>query len=61
MPFLDNEFVEFGLSIPVDMKIRTDIYRKILEKAFPESMDVPTTNDLLGIKSKLKDFLYIID
>ncbi len=57
MPFLDNEFVEFALSVPMDMKIRTDIYRRIMEKAFPEVMDIPTTNDIKGMKAKLKAFL----
>lgn len=57
MPFLDNEFVEFALSVPMDMKIRSDIYRKIMEKAFPEIMNIPTTNDIQGIKTKFKAFL----
>lgn len=57
MPFLDNEFVEFAFSIPPEMKIKKDIYREILKKSFPETMNIPTTNDSKGVKSYIKNFL----
>jgi hypothetical protein len=56
-PFLDNEFVEFGLSIPLSMKVRDDIYRKILERLFPDVMKIETTNDPKSLKEYLKNGL----
>lgn len=56
-PFCDNEFVEFALSIPVDMKLRNNIYVKILKASFPEIMQIPSTNDPKDFKEKLKKFL----
>lgn len=57
MPFCDNEFVEFALSIPVDMKLRNDIYRKILDRSFPMLKDAPTTNDVVRMKDKFRHIL----
>ena len=45
-PLLDNDVVEFALSVPPKMKIR-GIYSKILKNAYPEIMRIPTTNDLV--------------
>lgn len=44
-PFFDNEFVEFSLSILPRMKFFDHVYPKILKKAFPDAMKIPTTND----------------
>lgn len=44
-PFLDNNLVEFSLSIPPEMKVKNHIYQKILERSFPEVMRIPSTND----------------
>ena len=41
--FLDNDFVEFCLAMRP--KYKKDIYVKILKKAFPKIMSIPTTND----------------
>ena len=57
MPFLDNEFVEFGLSIPAGLKVQRNLYRRILDKAFPELKGVPSTNQYKGIKDAIKGFL----
>jgi len=57
MPFCDNEFVEFAFSIPIEMKLRHDIYRKILDKAFPQLKDAPTTNDTVHLKDRFKKML----
>lgn len=43
-PFLDNEFVEFCLSVPPKMKLGKKIYYRILKSAFPEIMKIPSTN-----------------
>jgi len=57
MPFCDNEFIEFALSIPVDMKVRDEVYKKILQKTFPEVMKIPTTNDPKSFKEHVKQRL----
>jgi len=44
-PFFDNEFVEYSLSLPSEMKYFDYIYYKILKRVFPKIMEVPTTND----------------
>lgn len=59
-PFLDNDVVEFALSIPPKMKNRRT-YSKILKNAYPEIMRIPTTNDLVyatsrHAKTEFKDF-----
>jgi asparagine synthase (glutamine-hydrolysing) len=59
-PFCDNEFAEFAFSIPPKMKVNKNIYFKILSRAFPEVMKVPTTNDPKNIKEKLKKSTYKI-
>lgn len=53
-PFFDNEFVEYALSIPPQMKLFGQLYFDILKKAFPEIMKIPTTNDNF-LKSRLLD------
>ena len=44
-PYCDNEFVEFAFTIPPKMKVKNDIYLKILKKAYPDIMKIPSTND----------------
>jgi hypothetical protein len=44
-PFLENNLVNFGFSIPPEIKINKHIYYEILKKSFPEIMKIPTTND----------------
>ena len=56
-PFCDNEYAEFALSIPPKMKV-DNIYFKILNRAFPDVMKVPTTNDPKNIKEKLHKSFY---
>lgn len=41
--FLDNDLVKLCMSIPPDIKVRKHIYTKVLRKAFPEAMKMPTT------------------
>lgn len=58
--FLDNELVDFALSIPPKMKIDGQIYLKILKKSFPREMKIPSTND--GKKppmGNIKDYLKV--
>ena len=57
LPFCDNEFVEFALSIPVDMKVRDSIYKKILQHTFPKIMRIPTTNDPKSVKERMTNKL----
>jgi asparagine synthase (glutamine-hydrolysing) len=52
-PFCDNEFAEFAFSIPTKMKLR-NIYFKILSRAFPDIMKIPSTNDPKHTKEKLQ-------
>jgi asparagine synthase (glutamine-hydrolysing) len=44
LPFLDNELVEFSLSIPPLMKIESQIYFRILKRLLPDIMRIPSTN-----------------
>lgn len=44
-PFLDNDLVNFALSIPPDIKINKHLYFEILKGSFPELRDISTTND----------------
>jgi len=46
LPFLDNDLVEFSLTIPPSMKIKNELYFKMLRKMFPDVMKVPSTNFL---------------
>jgi|GEM_PF-6591274 len=55
-PFFDNEFVEYSLSLPSEMKYFNSIYRRILEKLFPGIMEIPTTNDKT-LKMRLQNTL----
>lgn len=43
-PFLENDLVNFSLSIPPEVKLHSHIYEKILNKCFPDLMKIPTTN-----------------
>ena len=52
-PFCDNDFAEFAFSIPIKMKLR-NIYFKILNRAFPDIMKIPSTNDPKTAKEKLQ-------
>lgn len=45
LPFLDNNLVDFALSIPTNIKINKHLYFEILKGSFPELSDIPTTND----------------
>ena len=42
--FSDNDFIEFALTSPPKYEVKRDLYLKILQKAFPEIMRIPTTN-----------------
>ncbi len=44
-PFFDNEMVEFGMSVQHNFKFK-GLYRKILDKAFPELVNVTSTSDI---------------
>jgi asparagine synthase (glutamine-hydrolysing) len=55
-PFLDNELVELGMSIPPDIKVRNMIYLRILRRAFPNAMTIPTTRDV-SLGNKVRAFL----
>lgn len=44
-PFLENNLVNFALSIPPSIKIGDHLYLNILQESFPEIKNIPTTND----------------
>lgn len=52
-PFLDNDLVEFSLSIPPLMKIESRIYFRILKQLFPDIMRIPSPN--FHLQSDLKE------
>jgi asparagine synthase (glutamine-hydrolysing) len=43
-PFLDNDLVRFGLTIPPSLKLHKEIYFKILTALFPDLMKIPTNH-----------------
>lgn len=53
-PYLNDELVSFGLSIPHKYKF-DGIYRKILDKAFPELISIKSTSDIDIEKNKEYD------
>ncbi len=44
-PYLDNDLMEFALSIPPKMIYHKKIYRKILEKIDPQIMKIPSSSN----------------
>jgi asparagine synthase (glutamine-hydrolysing) len=44
LPFLDVESAEFALTIPPLIKVRRQIYYKIITQLFPELAKIPSTN-----------------
>jgi hypothetical protein len=42
--FSDNDFIEFALTSPPKYEVKRELYLKILQRAFPEIMKIPTTN-----------------
>jgi asparagine synthase (glutamine-hydrolysing) len=58
VPFLDNDLVEFSLTIPPTMKVKGEIYFKIMKTLFPELMRVPSSPHsqiLTYLRSHVKD------
>lgn len=54
--FIDNDFIDFCLSINPRVEVKQNIYFKILKRAFAEIMKIPTTNEyppLFDIKKKV--------
>jgi asparagine synthase (glutamine-hydrolysing) len=54
MPFLDNDLVEFALSIPVKTKVQSNLYVKVMQDINKECMDIPSTHGLVNHKNYSK-------
>ncbi len=50
-PFLDNDFVEFALTIPTKLKNKEAIYNKIMNKLNSECMKISSTRGLVENKN----------
>ncbi|MBN2416202.1 hypothetical protein JXO52_10190 [bacterium] len=48
IPFLNPEWVTFMLGIPREYRIKKYLYKKILQRAFPEFFRLPTSNNTGG-------------
>ncbi|MBW2184954.1 MAG: hypothetical protein JRG71_00710 [Deltaproteobacteria bacterium] len=44
LPYLDNDFVEFALSIPANIKVSNPLRRETLDRAYPYLMNIGNTN-----------------
>lgn len=43
-PYMDNDFFDFAMSIPVNLKLKNNLRKDILKKIFPSLESVSTTN-----------------
>jgi asparagine synthase (glutamine-hydrolysing) len=62
MPFLDNDLVEFALSIPVKTKVQSNLYVKVMQSINKDCMDIPSTHGTVNQKNysqKLKRLSFI--
>ena len=50
LPFLDNDLVDFCLSIPADMRFNQRLYKKMLTDTYPKLFNLPTKNNY-GLKT----------
>jgi asparagine synthase (glutamine-hydrolysing) len=64
-PFYDNDFIDFIVTIPVNLRVNSRIYRKTLKRMFPDISHIPwqktglpitPTNWQIRIHERLKDF-----
>ncbi|MBW2991730.1 asparagine synthetase B, partial [Candidatus Woesearchaeota archaeon] len=45
LPFMDNELLEFSLSIPLELKVENKVYTKMISRINPRVMKIASTND----------------
>ena len=45
-PFADNDYFEFAMSIPPEHKLDGRMHRRVLDRAYPELRDIPTTKEI---------------
>lgn len=55
-PFLDNNLIDFALSVPPEMKINQHLYEEMIKEGFPDLIEIPTTNDVSFLKRLDKFF-----
>ena len=56
--FSDSDFIEFALTSPPKYEVKRELYLKILKRAFPDIMSIPTTNDYPFFYDIKKKILY---
>lgn len=57
MPFLDNDLVEFALSIPVKTKVQSNLYVNILKKINKNCMNIESTHGKINQNNYSKKFI----
>lgn len=57
-PFVDNDLVDFTLSIPPEMKVDHKFHRNVLDRAFPQLKDIPVTKEIAANAYPRQDGLY---
>jgi hypothetical protein len=45
-PFADNDYFDFAMSIPPEHKLDARMHRRVLDRAYPELRDIPTTKEV---------------
>ena len=59
VPFIDEDFLTFMLSLPNKFRNKQKLYNKMLLKAFPELFKMPTKVNLgLGLDANLISYVY---
>ena len=59
LPFIDEDFLTFMLSLPNKFRNKQKLYNKMLLKAFPELFKMPTKVNLgLGLDANLISYIY---
>ena len=58
-PFADNDYFDFAMSIPPELKLDGKLHRKVLDQAYPELRGVPTTKEINRADYKLDEINYL--
>ena len=58
-PFADNDFFDFAMSIPPELKLDGNLHRLVLDRAYPELRTVPTTKEINRADYKLDEINYL--
>ncbi len=45
-PFADNDYFDFAMSIPPELKLDGRMHRRVLDRAYPELRDIATTKEI---------------